>query len=220
MIAVGTPPTADALSAGVTSGTMTVEAATGELTASALTMFLFSAIVGAMVVTGDNRSKMAGRIQRLTTVEGLIAAKGIAAAAVGALAGVLAAGTAIAVTWLSLKNLGHGFELAGNPVAFVARHGLHAALGGVWGVALGCLLRSTAAVVVFQLAYQPLVENWVVNHRPDIGRWLPGGAESAVVGDPTLAAKLGFLAGLAVLVGWIVALLAAASAATRARLVR
>jgi hypothetical protein len=219
-VALGLVPMANEFKDSLASGSISVGQASGELAVSAYTMYLFGVFVGAMVATGDNRSKMSARIRRLAPLDGVILAKGIAAAGAGAIAGVLAAVTAILAAWLSLRNLGYGFELAGSPLVFVARHALHVALGGVWGVALGFLLRSTAVAILFQLAFQPLVENWVINSRPSIGRWLPGGAESAVVGDPTLAARLGFLAGLAVLVGWIATMLVTARTATHARLAR
>jgi hypothetical protein len=76
------------------------------------------------------------------------------------------------------------------------------ALYAVLGVAVGALIRNQIAAVVGALAWVLIVEQLVVAFLPEVGRWLPGGAASAmfqasVPGGDLLAAWAGALVFLA-----------------------
>jgi hypothetical protein len=44
-----------------------------------------------------------------------------------------------------------------------------------------------------------------LHYFPSVGRWLLGGAQAAVLADPSVPDRLSRLAGSGVLIGWIVA---------------
>ncbi len=53
-------------------------------------------------------------------------------------------------------------------------------LYGAMGVAVGALIRNQAAALVVALAWMMVIENLFVGLLPELGRWLPGGAASAL----------------------------------------
>ena len=54
-------------------------------------------------------------------------------------------------------------------------------LYGAIGVAVGALIRNQAAALVVALAWMLVIENIFVGLLPALGRWLPGGAASALM---------------------------------------
>jgi ABC-2 type transport system permease protein len=93
--------------------------------------------------------------------------------------------------------------------------GLYLALVGVFGVALGMLLRSSAggiAVLVSLLLIVPGLTTLLPDSWADtIGPYLPGNAGSAVMTLHQADGSLGPWAGLAVFAGWVAVSLAAAA---------
>ncbi len=79
-----------------------------------------------------------------------------------------------------------------------------------WGVALGFLLRNPIVTIAVQFVYQTLAEAQVISSFPKIGRWSFGGAESAIVDDPSLAERFGMGQGVALSLAWVVVLLVVA----------
>ena len=56
------------------------------------------------------------------------------------------------------------------------------ALSGLVGVGLGALLRNQTLAIVVTLVWLFVVESMLIAFATDIGRWLPGGAASALAG--------------------------------------
>lgn len=109
-----------------------------------------------------------------------MAAKAATYALVG-LAVALASGAltlAIGLPWLASKGADVrliedvGVVLAGATACTVLYGGL--------GVAVGALIRNQTSAIVISLAWVLLLEGVLVNLVPELGRWLPAGAASAL----------------------------------------
>lgn len=116
----------------------------------------------------------------------VVAAKLAAATVVGlALAAAASALTLIiALPWLAAKNVDvHllssdvGLALLGS----VAANTLYAIIG----VGLGCLIRIQTAAITASFVWMMVIEGVLTDLRPDVGRWLPGGAANALTSTPT-----------------------------------
>ena len=92
-------------------------------------------------------------------------------------------------------------------------------LHGLLGVAVGTLLRNTAAAVGAVLVWAFVVEGVVpvVTRRPEIGDWLPSGAVVQMLAERTPTGQLVPAAAAALLLGYTVALVAAGVAVDRVR---
>jgi ABC-2 type transport system permease protein len=100
-------------------------------------------------------------------------------------------------------------------VVLLALVAIHALLG----VAVGTLLRNTAAAVGAVLVWAFVVEGIVpvVTRRPEIGDWLPSGAVLQVLAERTEPGQLVPAAAAALLLAYTVALVAAGAAVDRVR---
>lgn len=150
---------------------------------SATTGLLFMMILGVVGITGEYRHETITQAF-LTTPrrERLIAAKLAAYALVGAIGGVMAVllTLAVAVPGIALRDapaspFDHGVPgiLGGTVLA----SGLYALVG----LGLGSLLRNQIAGIVVAVAWVQLIEGIVLVVLPEVGKWLPGGAVSAIV---------------------------------------
>lgn len=92
-------------------------------------------------------------------------------------------------------------------------------LHGMLGVAVGTLLRNTAAAVGAVLVWALVVEGVVpvVTRQPEIGQWLPSGAVLQVLAVRTDPGQLGPTAAAGLLLGYTAALLAVAAVIDRVR---
>ena len=88
------------------------------------------------------------------------------------------------------------------------------ALYGVFGVAIGAVLRSTTAAVGAALIWAFVVEAVipVVTRNPGLANWLPTGAVREVLSTQPTPGQLAPIAAAALLVGYAVALVAASAA--------
>lgn len=138
---------------------------------------------------------------------------GVAFAAVLVLVSTGAMAALLASKGIAVEPLGHGVpRLAGILLVVTA---LHAALG----VAVGSLLRNTAASVGTVLMWAFVVEGVlpVVARRPEIASWLPSGAVSGVLAERIAPGQLVPAAAAALLLGYAVLVVAASVAVDRVR---
>ncbi|HEX6597018.1 MAG TPA: ABC transporter permease [Acidimicrobiales bacterium] len=173
-------------------------------------------ILGIMAMTGEYRHRTVSETFLLTPARGKVVAAKLATYAIVGFAVAMAAGAltlAIALPWLAQQDA-HvrlledvGMVMAGATAATV--------LYGTLGVAVGALVRNQAAALVVALLWTMLFEGLLVGLVPALGRWLPGGAASALslatirAGDllPMWAAALvlaAYAAGLAMLANRLV----------------
>jgi ABC-type transport system involved in multi-copper enzyme maturation permease subunit len=169
---------------------------------------IFVLVLGVLCLAGEFRHNTVTSAF-LTTPDRrrVLAAKLVSASLVGVAFGV--AGSvltlAIAVPWLSAKGVGLG--LIGQQVGLaVAGALLTTALYGLIGVGIGALVRNAIAAVAGALVWMAIIENLVVSLRPQVGKWLPGGAASALAREATPAGGLlPMWAGGALLLGYAIA---------------
>ncbi len=145
----------------------------------------------------------------------LIAMSLVAVVLTAVLAVVSAGATAalLASRGVAVQPLDHGVPRYG--ATLLALVVLHALLG----VAVGTLLRNTAAAVGAVLVWAFVVEGVVpvVSRRPEIGDWLPSGAVAQVLSERTLPGQLVPAAAAALLLGYAVVLVAASVGIDRVR---
>ena len=118
----------------------------------------------------------------------VVGAKLAAASLVGV--GVAAAASlltlAVALPWLRAKHV--EVSLASGDVGLVLLGALAAtALYAMVGIGVGALLRNQTVAVNVALVWVTVVESILLGFVPQIGRWLPGGAASALTATPTAA---------------------------------
>jgi hypothetical protein len=111
----------------------------------------------------------------------VLAAKLAAVALVGLLFAVVSIAFALVVSWVAIELRGDPLVFDATVVEVLLGVGLVMALYGPIGVAVGALVRNQIAAVVGALAWTFIVEQLVVALWPEVGRWLPGGAASAVL---------------------------------------
>jgi ABC-type transport system involved in multi-copper enzyme maturation permease subunit len=179
---------------------------------------IFALALGVLGTAGEVRHGTATTVflavpARLRVLASKAVAHGITGLAFGAACCVLA--VAVALPWLS--SLGHPAGLLDREVVLVLLGTLATtALYGTLGAALGTLVPNQAGALLIALGWFLVAETAIVELLPDVGKWLPGGAASALnraPDDELLAQGWGAL----VFVAWVAVFLAAAAAVLRER---
>ncbi len=177
------------LTAGEDGGPPALETSEGlrNVFAAASSGALIVLVTGILVMAGEFRHGMATSTflvcpDRPKVVRAKLIATTVVGAAVAVAASVLT--LAIALPWLASRDIDVsilsgdvGFVLAGCVIA--------TALYALVGVGVGSLIRNQTAAVVITLIWVMVVESLLVSFLPDIGRWLPGGANAAASGVAT-----------------------------------
>lgn len=164
---------------------------------------LLMLVVGIMSMAGEFRhhtvtSTLLVTPDRTRIVAAKLAAVGLVAAVVAVLASLFT--LAIALPWLSARDVdlgAHVADIAWPLVGAVAA----TVVSALVGVGLGALLRNQTAAVTVMLVWTLMVESVLVTALPEVGRWLPGGASSALTGVSTPEGGLLPLWGAALLLG-------------------
>lgn len=177
-------------------------------------------IIGILSFTGEYRH---GTITDTFLTEPrrgrVIAAK----AAVNAVLGVaLAVMTAVTVVLLALWLLpdGHAPIDWGDVGSVLLATMLTYALYTILGVSVGALITQQVAAIVLGILWILLIEGLIAAIRPEVGRWLPGGAAQSILGAPSGGLNVDLLApplAVVVLLAYTVALAAVAGATTLRR---
>lgn len=124
------------------------------------------------LITPDRTKVIAGKLAATTTV-GLALASAASALTL-----------AIALPWLAAKDV--DVDLLSSNVGLAVAGSIAAnTLYAIIGVGLGCLVRNQTAAIAAALVWMMVVEGILIGLRPDIGRWLPGGAADALTSTPT-----------------------------------
>jgi ABC-2 type transport system permease protein len=162
--------------------------------------FRFNTITATLLATPDRRRLLGAKLLTGSLV----------GAAVGFAASILAA--TVALPWLAARGVGisgHLSDIVSPVVGGVVATGVYGALG----VAIGALLTNQTLAITIALLWSLFVEGLVVGFVPALGRWLPGGAASALGG--VITPKGGLLAPWAA--GLVLAAYAVAFAVAGAR---
>jgi ABC-2 type transport system permease protein len=172
----------------------------------AFIMLLFSALSGVIAVTSEYRSRTIGLSVLVTPTRWpILIAKAQVAALTGALYGLLGVVEAFAVSAAAMSARGDALVISGRTVWLAVAIVAVVAIAGPWGTFVGAVVRSELAAVIGTIVYVSMAEAAVLHYFPSVGRWLLGGAQAAVLADPSVPERLSRLAGSGVLVGWIVA---------------
>jgi len=139
-------------------------------------------VLGILVLTQEYRFGTATPSFLVTPRRGrVLVAKLVAVALVGALFAVVSALYAVALATAVMRLKGYEVVAGDDVVETLAACVLVVVLYGPIGIAVGALVRNQVAAVVGALAYLFVVEQLLVALLPDVGRWLPGGANAAVL---------------------------------------
>lgn len=168
---------------------------------------LFTTFLGIVIVATDFDTKFSNRLLMLNrSVAMLIAVKSVVA---GLLSTVVGAATLVAgrySTQMLLKGKGIDFLPQMEALEWVRGYMLLYVTGAVWGVAVGLLFRNTALSLGVHFIYQTVAESAVIQAFPNVGKWLPGGAQAAMVQDPSLPERLNVVPGVGLYALWLVAI--------------
>ena len=183
-------------------------------------------VLGVLVITAEYSSGMIRTSFTAVPQRGSLLA--VKATVFALVTFVVAALTAFATFFASQAILNRGTLNLG--VSITSPHALRIVIGAalyltvcsLLGVALGALLRSTAAAVTALaglLFILPILMNFlpVSWHRDAIAQWLPSNAGIQIIEKTTQPLQLSPWVGLAVLAGWVVLAFAAALVLLRRR---
>jgi ABC-type transport system involved in multi-copper enzyme maturation permease subunit len=191
--------------------TTTLASASYFLVGMGFAMVLFSALSGALLITSEHRSRSFGLMALVAPSRTpLLWAKSIVAAGAGMAQGVLGVIVAIVTARLSMGRYDLTIPLDGRTVGLAVGLVLLCGLAGAWGLFIGAAVRAQVAAFAGIVVWMTMIEAAVLHLFPSVGRWLPGGAQAAIVADPSLPQRLGRPSGGVLLLGWM--LLAAVAA--------
>lgn len=159
--------------------------------------------LGFLGVAGDHRHRGLGvELAATGRREVVLAGRSLAALGAGLLVGAVAAASALValLLWYSAVGASTAVLLPGGwlPIAGGVASG---GLAGVVGVALAFLGRCRTWVLIAALLWFYVAEALLPGLLPDVARWTPGGAVTAL-GTSVTPWSLGFVGGLGVLAGW------------------
>lgn len=179
-----------------------------------------AASAGTLLVLLVGISMMAGEFRHNTATMTFLTSPDrrrvlVAKLAAGAVVGFVIAAVAslltlaVALPWLDAKGIDVSVlsRDVGSPLvgALVAT-----TLAAVVGIGVGALLVNQTLAFTLVIVWTATAESLLVGFLPEVGRWLPGGAASALAGTATAeGGLLPFWGAAAVLVGYALALVAA-----------
>jgi len=178
-------------------------------------------LLGLLAAAGEfhHRTIFSARLEEPRTSR-LLAAKLITLAAVGVIVGLamdvvatVIGAIVLARHHVAVEPLAHGIPRSAVVLPAVI------ALQGILGVAVGALLRNTAAAVGATLVWALVIEGImpVVTGQPHLTNWLPSGAIREIASSHTPAGQLLPVAAAAVLLGYAAVLITATVVLDRSR---
>jgi hypothetical protein len=178
------------------SGVSSLSTAAGQSTVTTATgwALLLAAVMGVIISSGEFRHSTATSTYLMCPNRvRVLVAKAVAAAAVGALFGLVAAAVATVVGLEFTAGHGYHFDL---PAASLLTHAGGAILGSALlatlGVALGSLVRSQLAGVIAVLLWALVVESILGGAFTSIRPYLPYTAATTLAGEPLGVGPGGF----------------------------
>ncbi len=180
---------------------------------------LIALIFGILAFTGEYRH---GTITDTFLTEPrrgrVIVAKSAISAVMGVFLAVLTSATVVVAALLLLPS-GHAPIEWDYVIRVALAVALAYALYAVLGVAFGALVTNQVVAVVLALLWVLLIESLVVSLKPEVGKWLPGGASQSILGGVSPTGESLLPPGLAVVVllGYTVVFAALAARTTLRR---
>ncbi|WP_274031678.1 ABC transporter permease [Streptomyces sp. MMBL 11-1] len=180
---------------------------TGNIVGLGASAALFGGLFGALHVTNEFSSGSIGRtVLYAPGRSSVVAAKLLTAALSGLLFGIAAVVSSFAVGFTALAARDAELAVDGATWTTAAAVLTICTLAGPWGAAIGFVVRSRLGAVLGLVVWGTLGQVLVLGQLPEVGRFLPEGAQYALLGDTSafpeaLAAPYGLL----LIVGWAVA---------------
>ncbi|TCO59189.1 hypothetical protein [Actinocrispum wychmicini] len=144
--------------------------------------YLFALILGILLTAGEYRHQTITWAFLVTPGRGrVITAKLVTNAVIGAVLGIAAVIVTAPAAAIMLSATDRAVYTPGVPGVLVASV-LTTALWGVFGAALGLLIRNQTAAVVIAFVWFFYVEWVLIALVPAVGRWTPTGVSKAVIG--------------------------------------
>ncbi|WP_445402598.1 ABC transporter permease [Streptomyces sp. LE64] len=165
---------------------------------------LFAGLFGAVLVTAEFRSGAIGRtVLHAPGRSTVVTAKLVTATAAGLVFGLLAVAAALGVGALALSARDSALVLDGRGWRVAAAAVAVCGFAGLWGAAVGWVVRHQLVAVVGLLVWGTVGQLMVLGRLPEAGRFLPEGAQHALLGDRlTFPDALPAPAGALVLAVW------------------
>lgn len=147
---------------------------------------ILMAAVGVIGIAGEWRTGQINQTLMSTPQRWwVVTSKAGVYAALGVVYGVVASGIALLAAWVSYRAENLAFPFDSSAVWYsLLGVVLAAAVYGVLGVAIGALLRNQVIGIVVTMGWFLLIEPILSSASATLGRWLPGGASTALTGFP------------------------------------
>jgi ABC-type transport system involved in multi-copper enzyme maturation permease subunit len=145
-------------------------------------------LLGITMMAGEFRHNTATSTFLITpnrrrVVGAKLAASGLVGFVIGLAASLLTLATAL--PWLSAKNVDLT-AYTGDIAVVLLGVLLATTLSPIVGVGFGALVPNQTVAMTAALVWITTVEGLLVSYRPEVGRWLPGGASAALTGTATI----------------------------------
>lgn len=151
---------------------------------------IFVLVLGILAVTGEFRHGTITPAFLITPVRSrVVIVKLIAYFALGLAFGAVAVlfTLAVGVPWLAAKDVTYSIA---DVVAVAAGSLLATALYGVLGIGVGALIRNQAAAITVAVVWSFLADGLLIGLLPEVGKWIPGGAATALAGGSSTEGDL------------------------------
>jgi ABC-2 type transport system permease protein len=162
-------------------------------------------VVGVLVVAGEFRFNTITSTFLITPRRGRVVVAKLAATALVGVALAVATSLATLATALPLLS-SRGVDLGAHvgDTAFVVLGGIASvSIGGLLGVGIGSIVTNQTAAITATLIWMFVIEGPIANFATGVGRWLPGGASSALSGiEPASGSLLPMWGGALVLTAY------------------
>jgi ABC-2 type transport system permease protein len=186
--------TAGILTAGRAEGSFALETSEGvrNVLGSGWPAATIALVLGILAVSGELRHRTLTSAFLVTPDRGrLVMAKMVSYAIVGFAFAVTASVVTllIALPWLSAKDIDVSL-LDGDVATVLLGLVVAAMLYGLLGVGIGALVHNQVAALTIALVWTYVLEGVLVAVVPEVGKWLPGGAATALSSGTTTAGDL------------------------------
>ncbi|MCX5195992.1 ABC transporter permease [Streptomyces sp. NBC_00249] len=165
---------------------------------------LFASLFGALLVTGEFKSGSIGRSVLYAPGRGaVVGAKLLVAGVSGLLFGVVSVLGSLAVGAAAFASKDTALVLDGRTWQLAAAVVGVCGLAGPWGAAIGFVVRNQLVAVLGLVLWGTVGQLLVLGQFPQVGRFLPDGAQLSVLGDRlTFPDGLDAPYGVLLLVAW------------------
>ncbi|ROS76624.1 hypothetical protein [Cellulomonas sp. PhB143] len=145
---------------------------------------LFAMIFGALSVTRDFTSRAVGRVQLLVGSSNRLLGSRATVVAPAMLAfGVLGAASAVITAWLALPGAGSRFVWSHDATVITLGIVFSTVFAGYLGQLVAWQVRRSLVAVIVLVAWTLLLETYLIQLIPSVGRFLPGGLGQAMLED-------------------------------------